>query len=261
MKYKSLCLILVFSLLLSLLAGCGDSGRAQEPSTEPYPPETTAPITTTLPPETAAETEPSETDSTVTMPPLDWRKENIEEKFGVETYNAPSLFLLKDPGLEIGFQDDSPVKLTLPQSWKDKFLVIEDIYMVPTGEDIGDGEQIYCICIASKNLMETYWKVTNTRAFDYSLALLRVKTDSYNTDGTTASDLKAYVESGDAAIVYQDETFVYLVCTAQCDQLETVKNDRESLLSEISEAQYQEAVGDITCTLEEAVAMCSVDEN
>ena len=257
---KRISLLLAAVLLLSLLTGCGDSGVPRESTVG-----TTAPVPTdplpTLPPETATGTEPSETDSTVTMPPLDWHKENIEEKFGVETYNAPSLFLLKDPGLEIGFQDDSPVKLTLPQSWEGKFLVFEDIYMIPTGEDIGDGEQIYSICIVSKDLMETYWKVTNTRAFDYSLALLRVSSDAYNTNGTTASDLKTYVESGDAAVVYQDDSFVYLICTAQCDQLETVKNDRESLLAEISEDQYQEAVGDITCTLEEAVAMCSVDEN
>lgn len=259
MKYKSLCLMLIFSPLLSLMAGCGDSGGPTEPSTAPTAPETTAPLPTLPPetvPETSPETVPSGEDGSATMPPLDWRKENIEEQFGVETYNAPGYFLLKDPGLEIGFQDGSPVTLNLPEEWAGKYYVIELIYGIHAG-GYDPTERIWSICVVSKEVLQTYWKVFDFRSFDYALVLHRMLIDEYK------STLEWREEQGittGGAVVAQDDEYVYIV-----DTYETAGGDgfnaasRGALLSEISEEDYLKAQGDITCTLEEAVAMCSVD--
>ena len=267
---KRISLLLAAVLLLSLLTGCGDSGAPRESTvgttapvpTDPLPtlpPETTAP--TTLPPETettetSPETVPDGGDGSVTMPPSDWQKENIEEKFGVETYSSPGYFLLKDPGLEIGFQDGSPVTLNLPESWAGKYYVIEIIYGIHAG-GYDPTERIWDICVVSKDVLQTYWKVFDFRSFDYALVLHRMLIDEYE------STLEWREEQGittGGAVVAQDDQYVYIV-----DTYETAGGDgffaasRENLLSKISEEEYLKAQGDITCTLEEAVAMCSVD--
>ena len=266
MKYKSLCLILVFSLLLSLLAGCADSGVPRESTVGTTAPAPTAPRLT-LPPETVPETVsttlPPETEPTETGSPLPHRhpamerQKAMEEKFGLEFYTSPGLYTLREPGREFDFQDGSGVKLTIPESWEGRVVVFEVVNDHPAPEP-----WIGSITIVGKSLMEAYWKNDMT-VLDYTITLRRADKDAYYCDdGNSDAMYQDYVEEGKAAVVAEDDNFVYIVYTDQSFPPRKGYPEgscRDDLKALITEEGYQEAVGDITCTLEEAVAMCSVD--
>ena len=263
---KRISLLLAAVLLLSLLTGCGDSGIPRESTVG-----TTAPVPTdplpTLPPETVPETVsttlPPETEATETREPVPHRdparerQTAMEEKFGLEFYTAPGLYTLRDPGREFDFQDGSAVKLTIPESWEGRVVVFEVVNDHPAPEWIGS------IFVVGKPLMEAYWK-NDWSVEDYTIVLQRIyKSSYYIDDGNTYAKYRTYVEEGKAAVVAEDDTFVYVVYTDQ--SLSPIPGyprggSRDDLKALITEEGYQEAVGDITCTLEEAVAMCSVDE-
>ena len=257
--------IVAIILLLSLLTGCGDSGVPRESTVG-----TTAPVPTdplpTLPPETTAPTTlPPETQPTETSAPLPHRhpamerQKAMEEKFGLEFYSSPGMYTLREPGREFDFQDGSTVKLTIPESWEGHVVVFEVVNDHPDPEP-----WIGSITVVGKSLMENYWE-NGMLAFDYAVTLRRAnKNDYYYDDGTIDALYRDYVEEGKAAFVAEDDEFVYIVYTDQ--SLPPIKGFppgacRDDLKALITEEGYQEAVGDITCTLEEAVAMCSVDEN
>ena len=261
---KRTSLLLAAVLLLSLLTGCGDSGVPRESTVGTTAPVPTDPLPTRPPETTAPTTLPPETEATETREPVPHRdpalerQKAMEEKFGLEFYSAPGLYTLRDPGREFDFQDGSGVKLTIPESWEDRVVVFEVVNDHPAPEWIG------LIAVVGKPLMETYWK-NEIGSDDYTIVLQRIYKSSYYTDdGNTYAKYRAYVEEGKAAVVAEDDTFVYVVYTDQ--SLSPIRGyslgqSRDALITLITEQGYQEAVGDITCTLEEAIAMCSVDEN
>ena len=265
---KRISLLLAAVLLLSLLTGCGDSGGPRESTVG-----TTAPVPTdplpTLPPETVPETVsttlPPETETAETREPVPHRdpalerQKAMEEKFGLEFYTAPGLYTLRDPGREFDFHDGSGVKLTIPESWEGRVVVFEVVNDQPD-----PGPWIGSIFVVGKSLREAYWK-NDWSVEDYTITLQRAyKYAYYRDDGNTDAMYRTYVEEGKAAVVAEDDTFVYIVYTDQ--SLSPIHGyprggSRDDLIALITEEGYQEAVGDITCTLEEAVAMCSVDES
>ena len=262
---KRISLLLAAVLLLSLLTGCGDSGVPRESTVGTTAPVPTAPLPT-LPPETTAPTTlPPESEPTETGMPFPHRdpagnqQKALEEKFGLEFYSSPSMYTLRKPGQEFDFQDDSGVKLTIPESWKDRVVVFETASGYPNPEP-----RIGTISVVGKPLMEAYWE-NGMLASDYTIALTyATKTAYYADDGNLATVYRTYVEEGKAAVVAENDTFVYIVYTDQSlpsSRWVPGGEYRDDLISIITEVGYQEAVGDITCTLEEAVAMCSVDEN
>ena len=259
----------VLVLALLLLSGCSGAAPIDTslPTTIPVEPSVSNTIspsdisTTESPTEPAAEPDTTipetisiDLDETVTMPPHDWKRENIEEEFGVESYVSPACFLLKDPGLQIGFPDSSAVTLNLPESWAGKYYVLESIHGSHAG-GYDSSNRVWHILIVSKKVLQAYWKVNNFRNIDCALVLSRMWIESYE------SELKYLEEQGRQmarTVVAQDDEFVYYIATAETSDID-VMDIRQQLISKIGEEAYLEAQGDITCTLEEAVAMCSVD--
>ena len=252
----------VLVLALLLLSGC--SGAAPIDTSLPATASTTVPATTapraTVPETTIPETESEPTvpetvsinlDETVPMPDSGYHVKQVEEKFDVVTYNAPGFFFLKNPTLDLGFEDGSPVTLHLPESWEGKYSVFEIIYDPHYGSD----DRIWYICVVSKNVLQAYWQVEYYPFFDYALVLHRMPIETYE---LTLETLAEDGRSLRGAVVAQDDTYVYLVDTYETNS-EIYGPAREMLISKIGEEAYLEAQGDITCTLEEAVAMCSVD--
>ena len=79
--------------------------------------------------------------------------------------------------------------------------------------------------------------------------------------------IQAQIDAGNAAVIGQVGDYLYYVMTDQTldlsQEYSRAPNTRKKLMKTLEEEGteylYDEARGDITCTLEEAVTMCSVD--
>lgn len=248
---KGLAFLAVLALTISIL-GCSTAATPEttEPTEVTYAPtEATAPPTVAPTETTEPVTEATEPATETTAPAEEVLEDpwGLEEKYGIEFFETPITYRVPEHGQEIRFVDQ-PFTLTLPEEWVDQV----DVF-VSFGE-------YFIMKVTSKALIDLYEAWGNRTCKDYVIKIAVVTKEMYSSNG---NGYKERVETGIAMVAGETEEFYVVVETNQAHEPDSSALwVRGFLLDNITgdaQAIYDETVGDITCSLEEAAAMITVD--
>ena len=245
---KRISLLLAAVLLLSLLTGCGDSGGPTEPSAAPTAPETTIPTTEAAIVPAQREFGP------------DNRNLINEQGFSADFYSNPSLYTALYPANRHVQWADWDFELRIPDDWSNRIEIFFVINPSSPDADVYDSK-LCAVSVVSKKLLNICNNDLGLLSYDFAFTIQLVDTADY-----PGSCYEAWVNNGEAAIMDEYKDQYYILYTDQ--SLRTPElgkdtpyavGDSDQLKELLTPEGYKAAKDGITCTLEEAKAMCKLD--
>lgn len=244
-------LICSLILLLLLLPSCGEAGQ-----------ESTAAVPDALQRSEETDTETADAPDAAPAVPVPEEAENAPSEDAADPQAIYAASLLEessleeyDPGLVYRYNGDGCVfqpagwniTLTIPEDWKDR---VEIFCSHPVRDELS-------ISITSKEVIQLYMSEQGREAscsyYDYLVSLIVRPCDSY------MKDLLELEEKGCGIFLEGDETYVYFLQTSLSRDPECQEEAiRQTLVDIIGESAYAQAVEGLTCSLEDAQQMFSI---